>query len=192
MPRHHTARNRQHGTQLTARRERYASYNQNSNTQSHDVSMKTRRGEGARMGNKRRWRQKGGGRKKGTDGQTAERNAVRAPERTPLTHQPTNPPTKVRPPPSPPPPSGDRFKDRPEHPEALTFITHHRITQHHATPALSRGGISFDIPSVACKDALLSESTLRERSDPRSRVVTGCGKPYVVWRDVESTYGFSM
>ncbi len=50
----------------------------------------------------------------------------------------------------------------------------------------------FDIPSVAGKDTLLSESTLRERSDPRSRVITGCGKSCVVWRDVESMYGFSM
>ena len=53
----------------------------------------------------------------------------------------------------------------------------------------------FDIPSVAGKDTLLSESTLRERPDPCSRVITsitGCGKSCAVWRGVESTYGFSM
>ena len=50
----------------------------------------------------------------------------------------------------------------------------------------------FDIPSVVGKDTLISGSTLRERSDPRSRVVTGCGKYGVIGRDVEFTYGFSM
>ena len=90
-------RNRQHGAQLTTRHERHASYNQNSNTQPHNVSMKTRRGESVWMGNRRRQRRKGGGRKKGmhrrTEGGKERRRLgmqVRAPETTPLTHPPTN------------------------------------------------------------------------------------------------------